>query len=429
MSTTETRIKSSQLSDFEALGVSGEPIYRASSQILTLIEKELGIETASIFATPIRDDKNNIVDWYSSINGEVKAYKNLSEFEKSRIWNILNEEFSKVKTLSNRLLQNVSNETSQTYGRLLQSIQNFPSSEEIFVIGKHPVITFWGFKHHGEISQFKAFSEIVKKPSIPLNTELNQEEINPTNTSSSSLNSDRLFTRNDSVQTAFTDTNEDIKIPPPFQIEGQSKGSWWRRFGWWIFLILLLIVGVPSTFKACSSDFPLYDAKVNCQTKENKACSNPDLPPSMPILDAPPLPQEPTQTPKFDSTPQLTPSPLNKDSLEKKDLNVFNGKWSLITELQNAKTGENIKVDFEFDAAGKGRTVTREKNGNECIGTAEAHIQTNKRFDVDMSKLECKDGRAYVENRATCEIDGATNHANCYLKCANGPCDATFEKR
>jgi hypothetical protein len=233
MSKTETRIKSSQLSDYEALGVSGEPIYRASSQIITLIEKELGVETASIFAIPIRDDKNNIVDWYSTINGKVSAYKELSQIEKSNAWNILNNELNKVKNLSSRLLQNVTNETSQTYGKLLQGVQHFPGSEEFFVINNRPVITFWGFKHHGEISQYKTISEIVEKPIEEFNPELPSKEIFQDSIPSNSSNSDNFLKGHDTSQSEIHDTENDEKITFKTKNLQTMKGSWWRRFGWW----------------------------------------------------------------------------------------------------------------------------------------------------------------------------------------------------
>jgi hypothetical protein len=123
------------------------------------------------------------------------------------------------------------------------------------------------------------------------------------------------------------------------------------------------------------------------------------------------------------------PQGLSPEALERKDLNVFNGDWKLITELTSSRTGELILINFSFDARGSGTATILEKGGNVCSGGVSLDIKSANSFNVDMSRLQCKDGTAYNKNFAQCVVRKGNKLADCVMKCQNGSCDAVFERR
>jgi hypothetical protein len=123
------------------------------------------------------------------------------------------------------------------------------------------------------------------------------------------------------------------------------------------------------------------------------------------------------------------PQGLSPEALERKDLNVFNGDWKLITDLKSSRTGELILINFSFDSRGSGAATILEKGGNVCTGGVSLDIKSANSFNVDMSKLQCKDGTAYNKNFAQCVVRKGNKLADCVMQCQEGRCDAVFERR
>jgi len=408
MTSTVIKIKSSKLSDFEAMGVGGAPIYRTSEQLLTLIEKELGKGTANIFAVPIRDDRNNIVDWYSQIPGNIKEYNSLDEDEQFRIWSIIDEEFKKITALSDKLSKNSENETAATYAQLLKGILHFPGPSEIFVVGDNPVIIFWSFQNNGEYRKNASLGAIVPKPPAPIQSEPVKvidslkatSEVLPQDApivDQAPLASSRHPTINSSAKQELDSEN----IAPPIS---PSSPSWWQRYGWWIALLALLIIGFPAVLKSCTTDFPLYKVpKGECQPAEKASCN---------------------------STPPLPPPVLDKKALEDNDLRAFEGKWKLITNLVDLQD-KKIGITFFFDKGGLGSSELI-GTGYKCQGAASAVIKSNNRFDINVPPLSCNTGKGFNISKDTlvqCNLrSNEKNKADCRLQCKEGPCDATFQR-
>ena len=407
MTLTVIKIKSSKLSDFEAIGVGGASIYRTSEQLLTLIEKELGKNTANIFAVPIRDDRNNIVDWYSQTPGDVKEYNALDDVEQFRIWSILDEEFKKITALSDKLSKNSENETAVTYGQLLKGILHFPGASEIFVVGDRPVIIFWSFQNNGEYRKNAVLGAIVPQPPTPIQS-------SPVAVIELEKATSEIFSpvkpRVEQAAPASQDSNiaSSVKhelssgnIVPPILPVGPS---WWQRYGWWIALLALLIIGFPAVLKSCTTDFPLYKVpKAECQPAEKSSCNG-----------VPPAP----------------PPVLDKKALEDNDLTAFEGKWRLITNLVDLQD-KKISITFSFDKSGRGSSELF-GSSYKCQGAASADIKSNNRFDVSVPPLSCSSSEGFnisIDALVQCSLrNNEKNKADCRLQCKDGPCDATFQR-
>lgn len=371
MDTSNAKLVSGFLSDHEALGVGGDPIYRAAEQIRTLLQKELGESVSQVFAIPVRNDKTNQLDWYSPIDGNAVRFGELSAEEQVQVKEIIATRFASIDQFGSRLKNEIGTEAAKTYASLLDSAKSYPNDEQIFVINGQPVITFWGFKNN-PLSKASGLKANLAAPAIPL---------------------------------------------PIDQPSDQSpKRSWWQRFGWWLVLAALLLFGIPAVLKSCGTDFPLYK-----QNAEPPNCPQPD---ASPICkeEVKPVPQAPEK------------QVLSPDALKKNDLRVFEGKWVLITELLDLKTRKKLVVNLDLGSGGNGSAGTQ-MVGQTCTGGARVNIDGAKNFNVYQEKLGCSDGVQRPINTYKCSVRPNQTQADCLFTCTDfktmqpRQCDGVFEKR
>jgi hypothetical protein len=394
MNVSGEKISSGFLSDYEPLGVNGDPVYRAATQIRTLLTKDLGENVANLFATPLRDDRNNAIDWYSAEKGQATPFNTLSPGEQASFTEEIKEKLTSVEDLGRRLSNNPQNQTAQTYAGLLKSIQNYPDASHIFIVNNHPVIAFWGFHARQQLDIPRAAmvaAAAAGAPSIPTPAVASvTDAINGSLINSANVNSPPTSDVN----------NFNIPTPGNAAVASQSS-SFWSRYGWWLLILLLLLIGTPTFLKGCSTDFPLFGDP----QKHGLQGSNSEGP------------------------AVATPEPsLTKEAFKQQDLSIFNGNWNLITNLINARSKELIRLNFNFDKTGQGTGTVKENNGNVCSGLANAQINSENTFSLTYSELSCSQGGSYVPASATCLISEDSTKADCMLSCANGKCEATFQR-
>ena len=375
MDTSNAKLVSGFLSDHEALGVGGDPIYRAAEQIRTLLQKELGEPVAQIFAIPVRNDKTNELDWYSPIEGSALRLQQLSPEEQITIKEIIATRFASIDQFGSRLKNEIGTEAARTYASLLDSAKSYPNDEQIFVINGQPVITFWGFKNN-PLSKASGLTANLAAPMAPL---------------------------------------------PLEQSANQSpKRSWWQRFGWWLVLAALLLFGIPAVLKSCGTDFPLYKQNVdpqNCPQPDNSASCKEEVKP----VEVPPPPKAKEQV-------------LSPEALKNKDLSVFEGKWVLSSDLVNITTGQKISVILDLDKSGQGTGYVIDNTEGKCSGATRVSISGPQKFQVTQDNMRCSSGRGWVGNVYSCTVRPNHVQADCDLTCVKKSgerytCNSVFEKR
>ena len=397
MTVSGEKISSGFLSDYEPLGVNGDPVYRAATQIRTLLTNDLGANVANLFATPLRDDRNNAIDWYSAEKGQVTPFNALSAGEQASFTQEIKEKLAFVEDLGRRLSSNPQNQTAQTYGGLLKSIQNYPDASHIFIVNNHPVIAFWGFNARQQFdipraATVAAVAAAAVAPSIPtpdvasVTDAANGSLINSANVNSSPTRDVNYF---------------NTPTPGNAAVASQPR-SFWSRYGWWLLILLLLLIGTPTFLKGCSTDFPLF--------------GDPH--------------QHASPGPNSEGPALTTPEPsLTKEALKQKDLSIFNGSWNLITRLRSTHSKDLITYIFNFDKNGQGTATVQEKNGDACHGTANAQINSENSFSLAYSRLVCVNGGAYVPGSATCTVRSEPTKADCMMTCLDGQCATTFQRQ
>jgi hypothetical protein len=337
-----------------------------------------------LFAIPVRNDKTNELDWYSSIEGNAIRFQQLSLDDQSKIKEKISSQFELLDQLGFRLKNEIGTEPAKTYASLLNSAKSYPSDDQIYVINGKPVITFWGFKTN---PLSKASSVKALDPSLAIPLTIHQVN-NPT-----------------------------------------FKRSWWQRFGWWLVLAALLLFGVPAVLKSCGTDFPLYKQKIempNCPpvNESSSSCkeeAKPVVPPA-PINNPSPLQKTPDK------------QVMSPEALKNNDLRVFEGKWVLITELRDLRTGNKLVVDLDLGANGVGGAGTQ-MVGQNCSGGARVNIDGSKNFNVYQDQLGCTDGTRRSTNTYKCAVRPNQTQADCQFTCTDKKtmqpkqCDGVFEKR
>ena len=415
MTVSGEKISSGFLSDYEPLGVNGDPVYRAATQIRTLLTKDLGENIANLFATPLRDDRNNAIDWYSAEKGQVTPFNTLSTGEQASFTQEIKEKLARVEDLGRRLSSNPQNQTARTYAGLLKSIQNYPDASQIFIVNNHPVIAFWGFHTRQQLDIPKAAAlAAAVAPSIPT-----QEVASVTEAANGSLiNSANLISPPTSDFSNFNSPTLGNSAA------ATQHRSFWSRYGWWLLILLLLLIGTPTFLKGCSTDFPLFGAP-HQHSSQGPNSEGPAVAVPEPSLTH----QHSSQGPNSEGPAVAVPEPsLTIEALKQKDVSIFNGNWNLITSLVNKNTNELIKLNFDFDKNGQGTATIKEKNGRVCNGSANAKINSDNTFSLAYSELSCNNSGSYVSGSATCKVSYDSTKADCLLTCAQEKCKATFQR-
>jgi len=374
--TIGTKLKSGGLSDWEPLGVSGDPVYRAASQILSLVHKELGPEVAQILATPMRDDQRLSVDWYSARDGLVQPISALDDPQRSALMATLEARLAEIEGLSQRLRQQ-QGETAQTYAGLLHAAQSYPGPECVFSVNGEPVLAYWGFGVPSQGAQKAAPSVVsvvrptVVPPPVP------------------------------AVPHAPPDAMAASADTPPYAASATPARSFWQRYGWWALLAFILLFGLLSLMRGCGTDFPLFSAPSGTGQPGAGAGSEPAA----------------------EAAPTITP-----EALKRNDLSVFGGRWELSSNnVLSKSTGLPVTIDFEFDQSGNGQSKVTETGGNVCQASAQARILPPDTFALQSEPMTCSRGGAYKPLEAKCAI-GEDLQANCNLRGSEGDISARFTR-
>ena len=73
---------SEPLQRYRALGMAGDPVWRAAGQMRTAIAARLSRRHADLLAIPEVDPTGQRIDWYAPFDGEVKKLADLGEAER-----------------------------------------------------------------------------------------------------------------------------------------------------------------------------------------------------------------------------------------------------------------------------------------------------------------------------------------------------------
>lgn len=208
-------LRSGKLEDFLAMGENGQPVYTSALQLRETLRLRQHQNIAQCMAVPQPNEGGDRVDWYSPIDGEqVIPWSAASEQERASALAQLETRHAALIDVSQHM-QGSEKTEQQLFGALLAKAMQFPGKDHVYLVDGKPVLTFWGFVNADHASRPDPLDCL--RPAIPV------AAIPPVTPSASTLAAAPLH--------------------EPLPVREKRVYRWWhwRRFGWLLPLLLLLL--------------------------------------------------------------------------------------------------------------------------------------------------------------------------------------------
>ena len=370
-----------------------------------VISSELGPETVSILAEPIKNSEKDSISWYTELPGQVVHFNEMNEEQKTFVRGEVERRAGQFAELAAKF------KTSQSgnqvlAGALFSKILNRIDGYDLYLVGGKPVVVGWGLA--------SSPGRREKKPPEP-----------PTPTTPSDDGAGG--------------------IPPGGMPPGKKP---WRWPGWLFPLLALLLGAVLAAFllkhflpdiwsggfKKPDFNWPSFDTKQNREAdlrreqdrlkrlyEEKRATCKPDPPAppaldlpdiSLPALDIPEIPKLDLPAPDLPDEPEPEKDMvIPEDSEAKNDLSFLDGCWaSQFKDLLNEKTKQPIIFIYCFDKSGQASVKVEEKDGqgkllDTCRTQATAEFKGGKLIIKQRGPAVCGKGGRYSRATAECAQD------------------------
>lgn len=128
------------------LGVRGEPLHNAASQIRRVVRRRLGDAAADLLAEPQVHEDGSTIDWYASWQGEVRQVANLDAAQRTGILAQVDATLAEIGRLGQTLKDAGSGDDTGVVGRSLHLAARRPAESFVFLVGDRPVVVCWGYE-------------------------------------------------------------------------------------------------------------------------------------------------------------------------------------------------------------------------------------------------------------------------------------------
>ncbi len=128
------------------LGVRGDPLHAVADQLLAVIRRRLGDDTAQLLADPQLREGGDGIDWYAARTGDVRRIGELSQDERGEILRTVETRLDAIRQLGTQLAASQSSDEARLIGRSLLLATRRPSDDFIYVVDGQPVIAAWGYE-------------------------------------------------------------------------------------------------------------------------------------------------------------------------------------------------------------------------------------------------------------------------------------------
>ena len=138
-------LTSEPLQRYRALGLAGDPIWRAAGQLRAAIGARLTPAHADLLAIPEADPSGRRIDWYAGFDGEVKRLADLPEAERGQVQDKVRALHADLEQLASQMEAAERSGAERNFARLLRHALSAPGEDTLYVVGGRPVMAFWGF--------------------------------------------------------------------------------------------------------------------------------------------------------------------------------------------------------------------------------------------------------------------------------------------
>ena len=449
---------SEPLQRYRALGLAGDPVWRAAGQLRAAVAARLSRQHADLLAIPEVDPTGQRIDWYAPFDGTPRRLADLDPVAREQVLGEVQRLHAEIAGLADRMEAPDRSTAERNFARLLRHALAAPGEDTLYVVDGRPVMTFWGFTADANLPG--AF--LAAPPAMPA-----------PRAAAAMPRPEAVLASAPAVATAV----------------GPVRSAWWQ----WLLLavVLLLLLAFLAWLvrpwlprlepwleaEACERALSLavrqpteiQKARFDTLQHENEAlrlelarltdeasrrgadCAAAVLVPGGTIAGLAPIergalpdgsgpgaadatgPKGPDDK-KVDKADMKNGPDGNKDGTkdgtrdqakndpkpmvvppearQKQDLGFLKGDWRSRTGLATATGERDLRPNYTLDDKGKGKVTFVQKNGSTCEAPAEARWDGQKLVIDEKADPRCSDGKVYARNTVNCEV-GADGVAKC----------------
>ncbi|MGZ5907274.1 MAG: SrfA family protein [Reyranella sp.] len=456
---------SEPLQRYRALGMAGDPVWRAAGQLRTAIAARLSRKHADLLAIPEVDPTGQRIDWYAPFEGEARKLSELSEAERAPLLEEVHRLHGEIAGLADSMEAPQRSSAERNFARLLRHALTAPGEDALYIVDGKPVMTFWGFSADAALpGVFLASPPTAPRPAVAGRT-----------------------------------IPEAVLASAPAVVATGTRSVWWQwlLLGMLLMLLLALLAWLVRPYLphiepyleaeardralslAVRQPLELQQTRVATLQQDNENlrlelarltdelsrrggdCAAGVIGPGGTIvgtLNGPPIergaaPDTPSAADvnvagkdagkdqgkgpddkNVDKGELKGPDPQDKnndkdkdknaakdepkpmvvphEAKQKQDLGFLKGDWRSRTGLATATGERDIRPSYTLDDKGKGKVSFVQKNGTTCEAPAEARWDGAKLVIEEKANPKCADGRTYARNTVNCEV-GADGVAKC----------------
>lgn len=390
---TGTLIVSTPKSSMHALAYQGITASSCYAQLRDMLLRKFGDEYMLLFARPAENTGNGEIDWYSPVQGPVRKLADLPEEERGAIEQTMANMASEILAYAEELVHS-EDRLKVTRGNILRLALSYPDGNSLYVVGKQPVFTCWGFG-----------------PGTPGVEPENLWRLAPGSVGKI-------------PKAAHMEEAPRQNVVPMASQPARQGCFWWLLPALLAILLFCLLFGAFGNIPALSGHalfsvpgFGFLGPEAEEKEKINSLSNEIDqlksrlkshlalcLPKSEKI-------DEGVAERKKNGIASEPAMPKLVIPENAKDAGFMEGQWLCETGLASMRTNEPVKVYIRFGRDGKGKAITYEKN-DKCVGEASASMQGPiLHIDVGASRCE-KSGHGYNAVSIECR-NGAANQTEC----------------
>ena len=156
---------SEPLQRYRALGMAGDPVWRAAGQLRTAIAARLSRRHADLLAIPEVDPTGRRIDWYAPFDGTARKLADLDETERTAVLDEVRRLHEDMTGLADSMEVPARSSAERNFARLLRHALTAPGEDTLYVVDGKPVMTFWGFSADAALpGAFLASPPVAPRP-------------------------------------------------------------------------------------------------------------------------------------------------------------------------------------------------------------------------------------------------------------------------
>jgi hypothetical protein len=462
---------SEPLQRYRALGLAGDPVWRAAGQLRAAIAQRLSRRHADLLAVPEVDPTGRRIDWYAPFEGEARKLSELDAAERNAILNDVHRLHGEITGLADSMDEPQRSTAERNFARLLRHALTAPGEDTLYVVDGKPVMTFWGFSADANLP-----GVFLGSPPATLQPAIGPQPVPQAVMASAPAVAAAAGTRSvwwqwlllavllllllallawlvrpylprlePWLEAEARDRALSLAVRQPVELQ-KARSDTLQQENENLRLELARLtdeaarrgadcaaaVVVPGGVVVADSTAPIERGAapeaqpggpdVNVAGKDQPQGKGPDdKNVDKGDMKGAPNPQDKggpdkgndkntaANDPKKDEPKPMTVPPEAK---QKGDLAFLKGDWRSRTGLATATGERDLRPNYSLDDKGKGKVSFVQKNGTTCEAPAEARWDGSKLVIEEKANPKCADGKTYARNTVNCEV-GQDGVAKC----------------